>query len=46
MSGFVNDPDDIIIQAFKSYDEECKFMTGVGVKIEGPSNFYFIARNG
>ena len=25
MSGFVNDPDDLVVGAFKSYNEECKF---------------------
>ena len=26
MSGFVNDPDDLLVGAFKSYNEECKFI--------------------
>ena len=29
MSGFINDPDDLVIQAFKCYDEECKFLKAI-----------------
>ena len=33
MSGFVNDPDDLVINAFKSYNEESKFPTVVACQL-------------